>query len=51
MEKRKIHEIIWLEDLKGRDKLQYLGVDWKIILVWIVGKYGAKVWSGFIWPE
>jgi len=26
-----------------------LGVDGKIILEWILGKYGGKAWSGFIW--
>jgi hypothetical protein len=24
--------ILWLENLKGRDHLEYLGIDWKIIL-------------------
>jgi hypothetical protein len=25
-----------------------LGVDGKIILLWIFGKWGGKVWTGFI---
>jgi hypothetical protein len=38
-----------LEDLKRRDHLQYLVVDRMIILKWILGKYGGKEWTGFIW--
>jgi hypothetical protein len=26
-----------------------LGVDEKIILEWMLGKYGEKFWTGFIW--
>jgi hypothetical protein len=26
-----------------------LGVDGRIILDWILGKYGGSVWSGFKW--
>jgi hypothetical protein len=29
---------IWLENLKGRDHLEDLGVDGRIILEWILGK-------------
>jgi hypothetical protein len=29
--------------------LQDLGTDGKIILQWILGKYGGKVWTGCIW--
>jgi hypothetical protein len=34
-----------LENLKGRDNSENLGVDGKIILEWIFG----KVWTGCIW--
>jgi hypothetical protein len=37
------------ECLKGRDQSEDLGVDGKIILDWIVGKQGGKVWSGCNW--
>jgi hypothetical protein len=37
------------ENLKGRDHSGDLEVDRKIILKWIFGKYGWKVWSGLIW--
>jgi hypothetical protein len=35
--------------LKGRNYLEDLGMDGKIKLKWIIGKYGGKVWTGFIW--
>jgi hypothetical protein len=27
----------WLESLRGRDQSQDLGVDWRVILKWIMG--------------
>jgi hypothetical protein len=44
-----MHKIFLLENLKGRDRLEDLGVDGKIMLEWILGKEGAKVWTGCIW--
>jgi hypothetical protein len=44
-----MHTIIWLKNLKGRDILDDLGVDGKIILDWILGTHGGKVWIGCIW--
>jgi hypothetical protein len=38
-----------LVNLKGRDHSEDLGVDRKIILEWVLGKYGAKLWTQFIW--
>jgi hypothetical protein len=40
--------IFWLENLKGRDCFEDLGIDGRIILEWILGKYDAKVGTGFI---
>jgi hypothetical protein len=34
---------------EGKDHSEDLGVDGKILLQWILGKYGGKVWNGFIW--
>jgi len=36
-------------NLKERDHAEDLGVDGRIILEWILGKYGGKVRTGFIW--
>jgi hypothetical protein len=44
-----MHTVFWLENLKGRDHSEDLGVDGRIILEWILGKYGEKVWDGCIW--
>jgi hypothetical protein len=32
-----------LENLKGRDYLEDIGVDVRIILEWILGKYGGEM--------
>jgi hypothetical protein len=41
--------VFWLENLKERDHLEELGIDVKVILEWILGKWGGKMWIGFIW--
>jgi hypothetical protein len=38
-----------LENLKGTDHSEDLGVSWTIISEWIFGKEGGKVWTGCIW--
>jgi hypothetical protein len=38
-----------LENQKGRDHLEDLGVGGKIILEWILGEKSGLVWAGFIW--
>jgi hypothetical protein len=38
-----------LENLKGRDHSEGLGVDVKIISELILRKYDRKVWTGCIW--
>jgi hypothetical protein len=39
-----MHSIYWSEDI-----LEDLGIDERIILEWILGKYCGKVWTGCIW--
>jgi hypothetical protein len=38
-----------LENLKGKDHSEDLGVDRNIILKLILGKQGEKLWTGCIW--
>jgi hypothetical protein len=49
MERWEMHTIFWLEILKGRDRSEDLGIDGRIIFEWILGKYGGKLWTGFMW--
>jgi hypothetical protein len=41
----------WLDNLYERDFSEVLGTHGRIILEWILGKYGVKVKTGFIWPR
>jgi hypothetical protein len=38
-----MHTKLYSENLKGRDYLVELGIDGKIILEWILGKFGGIV--------
>jgi hypothetical protein len=38
-----MHTIFWLENLKGNDHLEDLGVDGRIILEGILGKQDGRV--------
>jgi hypothetical protein len=44
-----VHTELWLEMPNGRDHSEDIGIDGKIILECILGKYGEKVWTRFIW--
>jgi hypothetical protein len=35
--------------MKGRDHFEDLGIDWMIVLKWMLGEQVGRVWSGFIW--
>jgi hypothetical protein len=41
--------IFWLVSLNGRDHVEDLGIDGRIILECIVRKQSGKIWAGFIW--
>ena len=40
---------VWWGDLKERDHLEDLGVDWRIILKWVFRKWDGETWTGLIW--
>jgi hypothetical protein len=42
-DERCMHTIFWLENLKGRDHMEDLGTDGKILLEWILGKCSGRV--------
>jgi hypothetical protein len=44
-----MHTITWLENLKGRDHSKVPEIDGKIILQWIFGKCGEKLWTELVW--
>jgi hypothetical protein len=39
----------WSESLKGRNYLEDLDVNGRIMLEWILEKQGGKVWTALIW--
>jgi hypothetical protein len=46
--KKKMRTKFLSENLKGTYHADDLGVDGKVILEWILGKYGGKMWTGCI---
>jgi hypothetical protein len=42
---------VGLENMMRRDHSEDLGADGRIILEWILGKWGGKVWNRRIWLE
>jgi hypothetical protein len=44
-----VHTTFLSENLKGRDHFGDLNVDGNLILKWMLNKYVARVWNGFIW--
>jgi hypothetical protein len=47
-ERRKMYTVFRSENLNGSDHSENLGIDGRIILKLILGKYGGKVWTGCI---
>jgi hypothetical protein len=43
-EDEKVHAQFWSQNLKGGDHSEDMGIGGKIILEWILGKLGGKVW-------
>jgi hypothetical protein len=44
-ERKEMRTIFWLENLSGRDHLEELEVDERIILKWILGKEDRRLWN------
>jgi hypothetical protein len=44
-----MHKKLWSENLKERDHSEGLGIDRRIILEWMLDKYGGILWTGYIW--
>jgi hypothetical protein len=44
-----MHTIFWLENLKGQNHFEDLGMRGRIILECILEKQGGKVWNECIW--
>jgi hypothetical protein len=44
-----MHTKFQLENLKGSEHSEDLGIDRKVILGWILRKERGEVWTGFIW--
>jgi hypothetical protein len=42
-EMRNVHKML-VGNQKGRDNLEYICTEERIILEWILGKYGGRVW-------
>jgi hypothetical protein len=45
---RNLYKIL-VGKLKETDHLEDQGVDGRIILEWILGKYGGRLWTGCMW--
>jgi hypothetical protein len=48
-QRRKMHTEFSSENLKGKDNCEDLGVDYRIILKWILNKQGVQICTGLIW--
>jgi hypothetical protein len=41
---------LW-RDLNERDHLEEVGIDGKILLIWIFRKWDRDAWTGLLWSE
>jgi len=40
---------VLVENMKGRNHLEHVVVNWRVMLKWHIQKYGVRVWAVFIW--
>ena len=48
-ETQKVHTGFWWGDLMERDRLEDLGIDWRIVLKWIFNTWDWEEWTGLLW--
>jgi hypothetical protein len=48
-EMRNAYNFFFLKSLEGRNLLEGIGVDGRVILKLVLKKLGGRVWTGFIW--
>ena len=44
-----IHTGLWLGDLSEGDRLEGVGIVWRVILKWISRQWDVRTWTGLIW--
>ena len=49
LKRAEMHTEFWWEDPREGDHWKDLGVDGKIILIWIFKKYDGEAWTGLLW--
>jgi hypothetical protein len=47
--KGEVHTGFWWRKLRERDHLKDVGVDWRIILKWILEKWDGEARTGSVW--
>ena len=50
-EAAEVHTAVLCGDLSERDHLEYVGIDGRIILIWIFRKWVRNTWTGLLWSE
>jgi hypothetical protein len=48
-ERSEMHTGFCGKNLKEGDCFENLGIDWRIILEWVLRKHDGRMWTGFIW--
>jgi len=44
-----VHTKFWSENLKGRVNSEVVGIDWRVIIEWIIENWDEKLWTEIIW--
>jgi hypothetical protein len=49
IQETEMHKVLWPVKLKERDHLGDLGIEWRIILKWILNEQDGRTWTAFMW--